>query len=180
MEPRRQRAGAECGAISLSHGYYQEPCLQFSPSGAWLGTHAEFAPRARFTIRSFAAEEFPNVVTDVDVDVVALFAKRTFWEKATILRAEYYRPSEKPILERYSRHYNDLATLAQGPIRAEALADMPLLAQVVRHVVRHKETFYPAAGAQYARAGPGSLRLLPGGRQTAAAVRQNHGNNGGA
>src|SRR4029077_4881637 len=122
-----------------------------------LGTHAEFVPHDRFTIRSFAAEEFPNVVVDGDVAVVALLAKRTFWEKATILHAEYYRPPEKPILDRYSRHYYDVAMLAQGPIRAEALADMPLLAQVVRH----KETFYPSAWAQYARASPGSLRLLP-------------------
>ena len=62
-----------------------------------LGTHAEFVPHDRFTIRSFAAEEFPNVVVDRDVAVVALLAKRTFGEKATILHAEYYRPAEKPI-----------------------------------------------------------------------------------
>jgi hypothetical protein len=132
-----------------------------------LGTHAEFVPRDRFTICSFAAEEFPNLVTDVDVDVVALVGKRTFWEKATILHAEYHRPPEKPLLERYSRHYYDVAMLAQGPIRAEALADMPLLAQVVRH----KETFYPSAWAQYARASPGSLRLLPADSRRAALER---------
>jgi hypothetical protein len=57
-----------------------------------LGTHAEFVPHDRFTIRSFAAEEFSNVVVDGDVAVVALLAKWTFWEKATILHAEYYRP----------------------------------------------------------------------------------------
>jgi hypothetical protein len=132
-----------------------------------LGTHAEFVPRDRFTIHSFAAEEFPNLVADVDVDVIALLAKRTFWEKATILHAEYHRPPEKPLLERYSRHYYDVAMLAQGPIRAEALADMPLLAQVVRH----KETFYPSAWAKYARASPGSLRLLPADDRRAALER---------
>jgi hypothetical protein len=110
----------------------------------------------RFTIRSFAAEEFPNVVVDGDVAVVALLAKWTFWEKATILHAEYYRPPEKPIPERYSRHYYDVAMLAKGSIRADALADRDLLAQVVRH----KETFYPSAWARYDLAGPGSLRLV--------------------
>jgi hypothetical protein len=98
-----------------------------------LGTHAEFVPHDRFMIRSFAAETFPNVVVDGDVAVVALLAKRTFWEKATILHAEYYRPPEKPILDRYSRHYYDVAMLAQGPIRADALVDKELLTQVVRH-----------------------------------------------
>lgn len=58
-----------------------------------LGTHAEFVPHDRFTIRSLVAEEFPALFTDVNASVIALLAKRTFWEKATILHAEYYRPS---------------------------------------------------------------------------------------
>jgi hypothetical protein len=122
-----------------------------------LGTHAEFVPRDRFAIRSFVAEEFPNLIAEKQIGVVALVAKRSFWEKATILHAEYHRPPEKALLSRYSRHYYDVAMLAQGPIRAEALADLDLLAQVVRH----KETFYPAAWAQYGGASPGSFRLLP-------------------
>ncbi len=122
-----------------------------------LGTHAEFVPHDRFKIRSFAAEEFPNVVADGDVSVVALLAKRTFWEKATILHAEYYRPPEKPLPDRYSRHYYDVAMLAQGLIRSEALSDTILLAQVVRH----KETFYPSGWAHYDLAHPGSLRFVP-------------------
>jgi hypothetical protein len=78
-----------------------------------LGTHAEFVPHGSFPIRSFVAEEFPKVVTDGDVAVVALLAKRTFWEKATILHAEYYRPPDKALPGRYSRHYYDVAMLAQ-------------------------------------------------------------------
>jgi len=35
-----------------------------------LGTHAEFVPHDNFTIRSFVAEEFPDVVADGDVAVV--------------------------------------------------------------------------------------------------------------
>jgi hypothetical protein len=132
-----------------------------------LGTHAEFIPRDSFSIRSFAAEEFPNLFADGQVAVVALLAKRTFWEKATILHAEYHRPPEKPLPERYTRHYYDVALLAEGAIRAEALADMPLLAQVVRH----KETFYPSAWARYDLARPGSLRLLPRTERVAAMER---------
>jgi hypothetical protein len=47
--------------------------------------------------------------------------------------------------------------LATGAVRHEALADLDLLAQVVRH----KETFYPSGWARYDIARPGSLRLLP-------------------
>ena len=122
-----------------------------------LGTHAEFVPHDRFTIRAFAAEEFPNVVADGDVAVVALLAKRTFWEKVTILHAEYHRPPEKPLPDRYSRHYYDVAMIAQGKIRTEALSDPDLLAQVVRH----KERLYPSGWAHYELARPGSLRVVP-------------------
>ena len=107
-----------------------------------LGTHAEFVPRDQFTIRSFA-------------------------EKATILHAEYHRPPEKPLPDRYSRHYYDVAMLAEGPIRSEAVADMTLLTQVVRH----KETFYPSAWAHYDLARRGSFRVLPAEKRLAALER---------
>ena len=122
-----------------------------------LGTHAEFIPRDEFSIRPFAAEEFPHLFAEPEVRVTALLAKRTFWEKATILHAEYYRRPGKPVPARYSRHYYDVAMLAETPIKDEALADLQLL----RDVVRHKETFYPAAWARYDLAVPGSLKLAP-------------------
>lgn len=122
-----------------------------------LGTHAEFVPHDRFNIRSFAGEEFPNVVKDRDISVKALLAKRTFWEKATILHAEYHRPAEKVLPDRYSRHYYDVAMMAGGKIKDEALDDKDLLAQVVKH----KKTFYSSGWARYDLARPGSLRLVP-------------------
>ena len=132
-----------------------------------IGTHAEFVPRDRFSIRSFAAEEFPGLIAEGQAAVVALLAKRTFWEKATMLHAEWHRPPDKQLPGRYSRHYYDIAMLAEGSIRADALSDMALLAQVVRH----KETFYPSAWAHYDLARPGSLRLLPAEKRVAALER---------
>lgn len=61
-----------------------------------LGTHAEFIPRGDFIIRSFAATEFPDLFGEAGVLVTSLLAKRTFWEKATILHAEFHRPADKP------------------------------------------------------------------------------------
>ena len=84
-----------------------------------LGTHAEFVPHDRFAIRSFAGQQFPNVVKDRDISVEALLAKRTFWEKTTILHAEYHRPAEKALPDRYSRHYYDVAMMAEGKIRGK-------------------------------------------------------------
>jgi len=132
-----------------------------------LGTHAEFVPRDRFIVRAFAAEEFPALFAEPDVAVTSLLAKRTFWEKATILHAEFHRPAEKALPDRYSRHYYDLAMLAQSPVRGEALADLALLDQVVRH----KETFYPSGWARYDLARIGSLRLVPPDERRAALER---------
>lgn len=122
-----------------------------------LGTHAEFIPRGDFSIRSFAASEFPKLFHEPDILVSALLAKRTFWEKATILHAEYHRLPEKPTPGRYSRHYYDMAMLLRSPIKQEAMADLKLLADVVRH----KQAFYPSAWARYNLAVPGTLHLLP-------------------
>jgi hypothetical protein len=122
-----------------------------------LGTHAEFIPRGEFTIRSFAAAEFPSVFAKPDVPVTSLLAKRTFWEKATILHAEFHRPVDKPMPARYSRHYYDVATMAQGAVKKEALDDLPLLSAVVRH----KQIFYPSAWAQFPLAVPGTFRIVP-------------------
>jgi hypothetical protein len=124
-------------------------------------------PRDRFIVRAFAAEEFPAVFAEPDVAVTSLLAKRTFWEKATILHAEFHRPAEKAMPDRYSRHYYDLAMLAQSPVRAEALADLALLDQVVLH----KETFYPSGWARYDLARIGSLRLVPPEERRAALER---------
>ncbi len=122
-----------------------------------LGTHAEFIPRGEFVIRAFAATEFPNLFEKAEVPVTSLLAKRTFWEKATILHAEYHRPSGKNLPSRYSRHYYDVAMMAAWPVKQEAFADLELLAAVVKH----KQTFYASGWAKYPLAVPGTLRLAP-------------------
>jgi len=134
-----------------------------------LGTHAEFIPHGDFIIRSFAATEFPGLFKEADVLVTSLLAKRTFWEKATILHAEYHRSADKPTPGRHSRHYYDVAMMAGGPAKAEAFADLALLAAVVKH----KQTFYPSAWAQYALASPGTFRLAPA-EGRLAALRQDY------
>lgn len=134
-----------------------------------LGTHAEFVPRAPFTIRPFAAEEFPQLFVEGAIAVEAILARRTFWEKVTILHAEHHRPEGRLFPGRYSRHYYDTAMLAQSEVKAEALADMDLLTQVVLH----KEAFYPLAWARYDLARPGSLRLLPA-QERLVALKQDY------
>jgi hypothetical protein len=84
-------------------------------------------------------------------------AKRTFWEKATILHHEARRPETSMVPERYSRHYYDIHMMARSPVKDEALRDIPLLADVVAF----KKRFYPRGWARYDEAIAGNLRLVP-------------------
>jgi len=122
-----------------------------------LGTHAEPIPNGLFPVRPFAAEKFSKFFTEPSCPVKTVVARRTFWEKATILHSEYYRPLEKRMLPRYSRHYVDVAMMASSPVKAEALADLGLL----ESVVTHKDRFYHATRAKYQEAKKGTFHLVP-------------------
>ena len=122
-----------------------------------LGTHAEPVPNESCSIQSYAAEYFPKLFSQPICSVLTVVARRTFWEKATILHVEYHRPLEKPMLLRYSRHYADVAQMSQAKVVDEALGDIGLL----KSVTTHKDMFYHCGWAQYDQAKPGSFHLLP-------------------
>lgn len=122
-----------------------------------IGPLAQWVPNAEYEVLSYVAEVFPDVVEDGACCVRAIKAERTFWEKATILHQEAFRPLAKPQPSRFSRHYYDLAMMAQSKIKEEALADLELL----RSVVSFKQKFYPRNWARYDLACVGTFRLVP-------------------
>jgi len=102
-------------------------------------------------------EQFPDLLSDPGVSVKTLSAARTFWEKATILHMLAHRDPAKPLGERMSRHYYDLAQLARSGTKPKALRDLTLL----ETVAIHKSVFFRAAWASYETARPPTLRLAP-------------------
>ena len=124
--------------------------LEIGPLAAWL-------PSSSYTITSFAAEKFPHLFTQITCNIQAVMAKRTFWEKATILHQEANRAEGKLIPLRHSRHYYDLAQMAQSEVKDEALHDLQLL----RDVVEFKQKFYRSPWAKYEDAHVGTFKLLP-------------------
>lgn len=122
-----------------------------------IGPLASWTPSDTYWISSYAAIHFPELFTTPQREVSAIMAKRTFWEKATILHQEAHRIKDKPMPLRYSRHYYDLALLSISDVKAEALADTDLRTEVVTF----KQRFYPSKWAQYELAKPGSFKLLP-------------------
>ncbi|MDD2830359.1 MAG: nucleotidyl transferase AbiEii/AbiGii toxin family protein, partial [Sulfuricurvum sp.] len=127
-----------------------EILLEIGPLASWL-------PYGEYAVQSFASEEFPALFTNPICNVKAIVAERTFWEKATILHQEANRPLDKAMLPRYSRHYYDLAMMAQSHVKEAALRDLNLL----ETVVAFKQQFYPSAWANYESAKAGSLKLVP-------------------
>lgn len=130
--------------------------LEIGPLAAW-------SPSETIEICSYAATYFPKVFKKAKCQVPTLMAKRTFWEKATILHQEAHRELDKLMPPRYSRHYYDMAMLATSDICIDALADLNLLVSVVDF----KQCFYPSAWAKYDLAKPGSFRLLPSAKRFA-------------
>lgn len=113
-------------------------------------------PREAHSIRTYAAEHFPTITFPDAPDVSVLSPVRTFWEKATILHAEYHRP-EPRAAERIARHWYDTAMLARHSIRERAIADIAMLAAVADY----KDRIYPSGWASYATARAKTLRLSP-------------------
>jgi hypothetical protein len=124
--------------------------LEIGPLAAWL-------PHEPRQVSCYAAIVFPQLFDQLEFPVRVICAERTFWEKATILHHEAHRPAESPLPARYSRHYYDLARMADSPVKAPALADLDLLSDVVAF----KQRFYPRGWARYDLAVPGTLRLVP-------------------
>jgi len=122
-----------------------------------MGARSDHWPSETKTITPYVAEEFPQGFREPSAEVKVLSAERTFWEKATILHAEFYRPAEKPMPDRFSRHYYDFHALIRKGIGTSAIAQLNLLMQVAQH----KDLFFKTAWTCYLKAAKGSLRLAP-------------------
>jgi hypothetical protein len=122
-----------------------------------LGSLTDQRPVGLHDVRPWVAEDLPQMFARPSCSVVALEMERTFWEKATILHAEYHRPADKPIRSRLSRDCYDLCCMAAHPAGRRAMFDFRLLARVVRH----KQTYFQSAWANFGTAKPGSLHLVP-------------------
>lgn len=122
-----------------------------------IGPLASWTPHGSFSISPYAATYFPNAFSMSQVQVVAVNAERTFWEKATILHQEANRPQEKPQPSRYSRHYYDIFCLAQSNFRKSAILQKELLSQVVEF----KERFYRTPWANLTDGSKGKMKLVP-------------------
>jgi hypothetical protein len=131
---------------------YVQPVVRFE-----FGARGAQLPAEQRPIVTYVQQAFPDLTGLNAVDVRTLGIERTFWEKATILHMLFHQDAKKPLADRMSRHYYDMAQLTQHDAKARALANLDLLSEVGHH----KSVFFKAAWARYEDAKPGSLRLVP-------------------
>jgi hypothetical protein len=122
-----------------------------------FGSLTDQQPVGRHPVRPWIADVLPDAFPDWRCEVVALEAERSFWEKATILHAEYHRSPGKPIPDRFSRHYADMAAMARRPLAGRAINQYDLRDRVVEW----KSQFFGSSWANYGQAKPASFRLVP-------------------
>jgi len=136
------------------HGGYLHERVQIE-----FGARNAIEPNTRHTLVPYLVDVIGAtgiVLPSAEVDVLS--PKRTFWEKATLAHDECNRADWSRGAKRISRHWYDLAVLADHPIGVEALNDRDLL----QDVVRIKDAFYGRSTSAYGACLTGGLRLLPG------------------
>jgi len=122
-----------------------------------MGARADHWPSETKAITPYVAGQFPKGFKEGSYPVRVLSAERTFWEKATILHAEFHRPAEKAMPECFSRHYCDFYEMVRRGVGTSAVAKLDLLARVAQH----KNLFFKTSWAHYNEAVKGSLRVMP-------------------
>ncbi len=144
---------------------YVKPIVRFE-----FGARGVQLPAEDRIIKPYLSEAIPDLFDNSDTVARVLGIERTFGEKATILHMLFHQDADKPLADRMSRHYYDMAMLIGKPSKDRALADLALLEEVAHH----KSVFFKAAWASYETAKPGSLRLAPS-ADTAKALKRDYG-----
>ena len=149
-------------SLTGSSAGYVKPIVRFE-----FGARGVHLPAEQISISPYLHQAFPDLLKAGNVSVKVLGVERTFWEKATILHMLYHRDAAKPLADRMSRHYYDMAQLIGHETKARAIERLDLLEQVAHH----KSVFFKAPRANYGDAKPGALRLMPNEDLTAALRR---------
>ena len=81
-----------------------------------FGARSDHWPAESKTLKPYVAEALPDAMEQVEVIVKAMSARRTFWEKATILHQMAHLPDHRQFPDRYSRHYADLSAMVTAQV----------------------------------------------------------------
>lgn len=121
-----------------------------------FGGRNKVVPAQLHTIAPYAAS-YTADLSFPTAKVTVLAAERTFWEKVTLIHAACQREEFPAGAGRQSRHWYDLAKLADHDIGKRASSDFDLM----RDVVALKKAFFYAANYNYDACLASKIRLVP-------------------
>ena len=127
-------------------------------------------PQTSIQVRTEIAQFLPSVeLPEAQVDV--LDPKRTFWEKATLIHVECNRNKLRERFDRLSRHWFDVAKLADHEIGMTAITELFLL----KDIVKYKKAFFRSSNARYDDCLNGNLRLYPSNDEMRKKLKEDYG-----
>ncbi len=139
-------------ALATGTGYVRpEILLEFGARSTGEPSDVRF-------VTADAAEHIPELAFPT-ASPHTLRPERTFWEKATAAHA-YCVTGGFRGGDRFSRHWHDITRLDAFGMADAAIAD----ADLAKMVARHKASFFPEKGVDYAAAVSGELRCVPSGK----------------
>lgn len=121
-----------------------------------FGGRNKSTPQNSYEIVSDVASTLPSVVFP-RAEIVVLSPEKTFWEKVTLIHSECNRTSLKTDANRISRHWYDVAKLAEDQIGLSAINNLKML----QDVVALKQIFYRSSYSNYDDCLKGKIKLLP-------------------
>lgn len=151
-DPDNQALLFKYPSAAAAAGAYIRPVVKIE-----LGARSDTDPSETPTIQPYLAEALPELFDDAAFQVRTLAPERTFWEKASLLHEETYRPESSGPPARLARHYYDLWSLIGAGVAQRALANPDLF----ERVVAHRRVFFRRSREAQHSLKPGSLRLMP-------------------
>lgn len=88
---------------NASQGYVK-PVIRFE-----FGARGVLLPAENLIIKPYLTDAFPDLLGSSETSAQVLGTERTFWEKAIILHMLCHQDPAKPLSDRMSRHYYDMA-----------------------------------------------------------------------
>jgi hypothetical protein len=121
-----------------------------------FGVRGSITPAEQKPVQSYIQNIFGSSVDSTAAFVNTLCPIKTFFEKATLLHAEYNRHLDKPTPQRLSRHYYDLFQMRECGFLQEALSY-----EVLDEVIRHKNNFFQSSWAKYSSILESGIKMIP-------------------
>lgn len=134
----------------LTVGSYLRPEVSLE-----IGGLSDLEPSGTWQVVPYAAEVVPEAFTQKATNVRVVLARRTLCDKLLLLHR--LNTSGEDLPAEHSRHFYDVAKIADSPVRAELLADPGLLWRAIDYEGRT----FPRGGIDYAALRPSDLRLSP-------------------